>query len=183
MICRLLPCCALLAMIGVPLVYAQSTTVDPIGNGQSQQNTLGCTDEMLASGVDCSQGQGQNSQMSPFGGAAIPMGQTALPGPVRLGSVPPENSVTSDQPRLREQQQQLRQLPPELPTEFQKFVGETTGQFLMIYGEDLFQRVPSTFAPSDQIPVPPNSCDWPGLTTGCGSRHLGPDQFQRVPAC
>jgi protein involved in polysaccharide export with SLBB domain len=71
-----------------------------------------------------------------------------------MGPVPPEGTATSDQSRLRERQ--LQQFPPDIPTEFQKFVGETTGKFLKIYGEDLFRQVPSTFAPSDQVPVPPN---------------------------
>jgi protein involved in polysaccharide export with SLBB domain len=70
-----------------------------------------------------------------------------------MGTVPPEGMTASEQARLMERQQPL---PPDLPTEFQKFAGETTGQFLPIYGEDLFRRVPSTFAPSDQVPVPPN---------------------------
>jgi protein involved in polysaccharide export with SLBB domain len=73
-----------------------------------------------------------------------------------MGTVPPERTATSDLARLRDRQQQLQQLPPDLPTEFQKFVGETTGQYLQIYGENLFQGVPSTFAPSDQVPVPPD---------------------------
>jgi protein involved in polysaccharide export with SLBB domain len=72
-----------------------------------------------------------------------------------MGTVPPEGTATSDQARLRDRQQQLQQFPPDLPTEFQKFVGETTGQYLQVYGEDLFRRVPSTFAPSDQVPAPP----------------------------
>jgi protein involved in polysaccharide export with SLBB domain len=44
-------------------------------------------------------------------------------------------------------------LPPDLPTEFQKFVAATTGQFLPIYGVSLFHNVPSTFAPIDLAPV------------------------------
>jgi protein involved in polysaccharide export with SLBB domain len=46
-----------------------------------------------------------------------------------------------------------RILPPDQPTEFQKFVAATTGQVLPIYGANLFHNVPSTFSPSDQAPV------------------------------
>jgi protein involved in polysaccharide export with SLBB domain len=148
MLNRLLPCCALLAMISVPFAYSQNTNPSTTGDGQSQQNTTGCTDETLAAGADCSQNQQQNPQVNPYG-------ETGVPTPGRMGTVQPEGAATSDQARLREQQRQLQQLPPDLPTEFQKFVGETTGQFLKIYGEDLFRQVPSTFAPSDQVPVPP----------------------------
>jgi len=43
--------------------------------------------------------------------------------------------------------------PPEPPSEFQKFLFQATGQWLRVYGDDLFQGVPSTFAPADQVPV------------------------------
>jgi protein involved in polysaccharide export with SLBB domain len=45
-------------------------------------------------------------------------------------------------------------LPPEPLTEFQKFAASTTGVVLPIFGADLFQVVPSTFAPIDNAPVP-----------------------------
>jgi protein involved in polysaccharide export with SLBB domain len=53
--------------------------------------------------------------------------------------------------------------PPLEPlTEFQKFVLSTTGQILPIYGADLFNNVPSTFAPLDMTPVPPDYVIGPG---------------------
>jgi len=42
---------------------------------------------------------------------------------------------------------------PEALTEFQRFVAATTGQYLTVYGANLFRNVPSTFAPSDMVPV------------------------------
>ncbi|MGH9559861.1 MAG: polysaccharide biosynthesis/export family protein, partial [Terracidiphilus sp.] len=60
----------------------------------------------------------------------------------------------------------LRQIeqstPPEPLTEFQKFVASSTGIVLPIFGADLFKRVPSTFAPVDMAPVPPNYVVGPG---------------------
>ena len=53
-------------------------------------------------------------------------------------------------------------LPPEPLTEFQKFVASTTGQILPIFGANLFRRVPSTFAPLDNAPVPPDYIIGPG---------------------
>src|SRR5439155_2559625 len=47
-------------------------------------------------------------------------------------------------------------LPPEPLTEFQKFTAATTGMVLPIFGANLFQSVPSTFAPLDNAPVPPD---------------------------
>lgn len=39
------------------------------------------------------------------------------------------------------------------PTEFQKFVELSTGKSLPLYGAALFNRVPSTYAPVDRVPV------------------------------
>ena len=50
----------------------------------------------------------------------------------------------------------------EEPTEFQKFVYSSTGQRLPIYGRNLFENVPSTFAPVDRIPVPADYVVGPG---------------------
>ncbi len=50
----------------------------------------------------------------------------------------------------------------EPPTEFQRFVQSSTGHLLPIYGSSLFDRVPSTFAPIDRIPVPPDYAVGPG---------------------
>jgi protein involved in polysaccharide export with SLBB domain len=58
-------------------------------------------------------------------------------------------------------------LPPEPLTEFQKFVASTTGNVLPVYGASLFQNVPSTFAPLENSPVPPDYV-------------LGPDDELRI---
>jgi protein involved in polysaccharide export with SLBB domain len=47
-------------------------------------------------------------------------------------------------------------LPPEPLTEFQKFTASTTGVVLPVFGANLFQNVPSTFAPLENAPVPPD---------------------------
>lgn len=59
---------------------------------------------------------------------------------------------------------QLRpvKLPPEPLTEFQKFIASATGQVLPIFGANLFSTVPSTFAPLDMTPVPPDYVIGPG---------------------
>jgi len=54
------------------------------------------------------------------------------------------------------------ELPPEPLTEFQKFVASTTGTILPIFGADLFNHAPSTFAPVDMAPVPPDYVVGPG---------------------
>jgi polysaccharide export outer membrane protein len=48
------------------------------------------------------------------------------------------------------------------PNEFQKFVRNSLGRDLPIYGASLFDRVPSTFAPLDRAPVPADYVIGPG---------------------
>ncbi|MDT8068095.1 MAG: SLBB domain-containing protein [Terriglobia bacterium] len=51
---------------------------------------------------------------------------------------------------------------PETQTEFQKFVQESLGHELPVFGHELFVDVPSTFAPVDQIPVTADYVIGPG---------------------
>ncbi len=69
--------------------------------------------------------------------------------------------------RAQEAQQSLSlaeqsQAIPDQPTEFQQLVRETTGQLVPIFGASLFSRVPSTFAPVDDVPVTPDYVIGPG---------------------
>jgi protein involved in polysaccharide export with SLBB domain len=45
-------------------------------------------------------------------------------------------------------------LPPEPPTEFQRFVAVSTGRMLPIYGARLFATLPASFGPLEQGPAP-----------------------------
>src|SRR5215469_13495452 len=66
--------------------------------------------------------------------------------------------------------QQQRQLmlrpsptpPPEPDIEFQEFVGSALGSKLDIFGQNLFENVPSTFAPLDRVQVTPDYIVGPG---------------------
>ena len=53
-------------------------------------------------------------------------------------------------------------LPPDPPTDFQRLVRSSTGEDLPIFGRDLFQRAPSTFAPADQLPAASDYVIGPG---------------------
>jgi protein involved in polysaccharide export with SLBB domain len=66
-------------------------------------------------------------------------------------------------------------VPPEEPTEFQRFVQQSTGRLLPIFGHDLFRQPPSTFAPADRVPVTPEYTVGPGdqlLIRGWGQIDL-----------
>jgi protein involved in polysaccharide export with SLBB domain len=151
----------LLCVAACPILSSQTTTgTDAV---QLQQNpSSDCTDEMLAPGEDCSEAQQPNQQVPQQTGR--PYEETGLPIPASLGSTTPEspNPTLGQSPLSRNSLLRQQQFPPDLPTEFQKFVAETTGQFLPLYGEDLFRRVPSTFSPDDQAPVPAEYVIGPG---------------------
>ncbi|HTV09437.1 MAG TPA: SLBB domain-containing protein [Candidatus Aquilonibacter sp.] len=65
-----------------------------------------------------------------------------------------------EQQLLASQAQPL--LPPAPPSPFQQMVEATTGERLEIYGASLFQRVPTTFAPVQNVPVGPGYVLGPG---------------------
>ena len=52
--------------------------------------------------------------------------------------------------------------PPLKETEFQKFVAESIGKKLPLYGYDAFDAAPTTFAPVDHVPVTPDYVVGPG---------------------
>lgn len=77
--------------------------------------------------------------------------------------------TTGQEPEFRRNQEQTLcpgpscpQLAPERKTEFQKFVYTMTGEKLSIFGRNLFDRVPTTFAPVDHVPVPADYVIGPG---------------------
>jgi protein involved in polysaccharide export with SLBB domain len=111
---------------------------------QGQSNSLDCSDPTMAGSPQCAGGQGLGTSQFPSVGTATP----------QAGRVP----TYTDLQRLATQNQGpgMIPLPPEPLTEFQKFVASTTGQVLPIFGANLFQFVPSTFAPVDNAPVPPD---------------------------
>jgi hypothetical protein len=59
-------------------------------------------------------------------------------------------------------QRTLNQVPPAPPSEFQRMVATSTGKLLPIYGANLFRTIPSTFAPTDRVPVTPDYVIGPG---------------------
>lgn len=85
-------------------------------------------------------------------------------GPTMLRSAPqPAGADTAAGPsrgdsRQRTQPESLREdefraPAPAEPSEFQNFVAQSVGQVLPVFGQNLFLRPPSTFAPVDRIPV------------------------------
>lgn len=149
---RLLWLLAAASLLGLSHAGAQDYQT---GNPQSQI-TPDCADPLLANSSQCTaQNQGQIPLSPPN---PQQPGATNAQQPQYFDYRDTEN--LSRQPGTRPPAQEL--LPPEPLTEFQKFVASTTGQLLPIYGADLFRRVPSTFAPLDLVPVPPDYVIGPG---------------------
>jgi polysaccharide biosynthesis/export protein len=106
------------------LGFAQSTVLVPATDGPRQ----------TCAGAACSGVPGTGQLSSP-----------AAPGPAALPSALGPEPISSRVPTALE--------PPAPATEFQDFVTTSVGRKLPIYGYSLFDRVPSTFAPIDRVPV------------------------------
>src|ERR1035438_8141252 len=157
---RVLPATLLFCFATVSFAQQQSQG-NSTSEGTQNSNAWDCSDPLLASTPQCS---GQSSEDA----SGMLGSQMRLPSTGGLTNQPQVQPRTySDaesqtrQPSARNQIQ-TQTLPREPLTEFQKFSATTTGQVLPIFGANLFQNVPSTFAPLDMAPVPPNYVLGPG---------------------
>lgn len=148
-----------------PLAIAQSSPFGDYSSGQ-QSPSVDCTDPLLANSTQC-QAQSQNAnsaQQYPQQGSTPRINPAAGTQP---GMTPPQtfndlNNQNSNQLSRYQNAPSEKPLPPQPLTEFQKFVAGTTGEVLPVFGANLFQNAPSTFAPLDQTPVPPDYIIGPG---------------------
>jgi protein involved in polysaccharide export with SLBB domain len=152
---------------------ALSQEIPPITT-QNQNSTVDCNDPIEAASAQCLMPQQQVQGITPVTpGTTSPlpgMGTLSgsnLQGLQNLQNPASQSTVYTDNELIARQFAERggrpsRPLPPEPLTEFQKFVASTTGEVLPIYGADLFRQVPSTFAPLDLAPVPPDYTIGPG---------------------
>ncbi|MGA3261003.1 MAG: SLBB domain-containing protein [Bryobacteraceae bacterium] len=75
---------------------------------------------------------------------------------IRTGSAGPVEAAGAEAAAL------LPPEPPAPPTDFQRFVASSIGEILPIFGASLFERVPTTFAPLDRVPVTADYVVGPG---------------------
>jgi protein involved in polysaccharide export with SLBB domain len=142
-------------------IFAQQQPQGGYPDGGQNSNTWDCSDPLLAGTAQCAD---QNSQ-EPNSLSGAPLRTPSSPNYSNLpqGLSRSYSDVESQTNRPSNRNQTLQQrLPREPLTEFQKFSASTTGQILPIFGASLFQNVPSTFAPLDMAPVPPNYIIGPG---------------------
>ncbi len=83
----------------------------------------------------------------------------APPDAVATPPAVPQKPAVTTQPGLAPQPQ----VPTEFQrTEFQEFVAQSVGRYLPLFGFNLFEGVPTTFAPVDSVPVTPDYVVGPG---------------------
>lgn len=160
---RVRPCIAKLLAVGLwGLAWAASA---------QQQNPIDCSSARSYDDPRC-----QAPMRSPgqVGGEDLSLPRIPI---IRDQGLPPSQTDRLERGRQNEQYfPGFRQpLAPEEPTEFQKFVEQSSGRLLPVFGEKLFQEVPSTFAPADRVPVTPEYTLGPGdqlLIRGWGQIDL-----------
>ncbi len=93
--------------------------------------------------------------------------QPGVAPPTAIAAPPtvPQKPAVATQPGVTPPlQQQFVLVQPDAAqrTEFQEFVAQSVGRYLPIFGANLFEGVPTTFAPVDAIPVTPDYVVGPG---------------------
>jgi protein involved in polysaccharide export with SLBB domain len=135
-------------IIAVSVVSAGQTTTNPLqlpSTPQSQESQLPLSPSAVA---------GQ-----------LPIQLPARSDPTVITNVSQGQDLADSQRELQQRQPIMRPLPtptPEPDIEFQEFVGSALGTRLLIFGQNLFDNVPSTFAPLDRVQVPPDYMVGPG---------------------
>jgi protein involved in polysaccharide export with SLBB domain len=148
------------------LATAQTSPSDPYSTG-TDSTQVDCSDPLMANSSSCtSNGQLNQTNPNPTGTQLQNYGQPGAAGALgaqQTQAARPQNYTdTGELTNPNARGLNLQRLPAEPLTEFQKFVAGTTGQMLPIFGANLFQNAPSTFAPVDQTPVPPDYVIGPG---------------------
>jgi len=104
--------------------------------------------------------QNQQNQPAPTRGTTFP---PIIERPkVNITNRPGEETQLTTQPQTAVQGVTPELLPVEPDIEFQQFVASSLGYRLPIFGQNLFENVPSTFAPLDYVPVTPDYLIGPG---------------------
>jgi protein involved in polysaccharide export with SLBB domain len=146
---------ALLPLIGLPASFSQNSTPNGYpSDGQSPYSSSDCTDPADIANGSCAQSQQGNQQ--PNEQQQLRGQPTGTQGPQTLGFPGQESAGQGNLLGQQAYRNRLaQQLPPDQPTEFQRFVAATTGQMLPVYGANLFRNVPTTFSPNDLAPATP----------------------------
>ena len=129
------------------------------------QVSLDCSDPFLSRTSACQQSSGSSGAAganASTSGGQTERQTTSIPLPDVSSTVQRQNGNAQvyidaagnrwDRTTADNDRNQLA-LPPDPITDLQKLTRSATGESLSVFGRDLFQRAPSTFAPADQIPA------------------------------
>jgi protein involved in polysaccharide export with SLBB domain len=147
------------------ILGAQQQSQSGVQPGADNSNTWDCSDPLLATSSQCAGQNLDESNPYPLAGSQIRTSPlTSVSGVQQTAPGQTYSDLESQSRQASTRNRTLARLAslPEPLTEFQKFVASTTGQILPIFGASLFQNVPSTFAPLDNAPVPPDYVIGPG---------------------
>ena len=156
-----LRCLTLLAIFALLPLTAQAQLGLDLLQQQRNQGSLGSQQQGISQGQGGALGQGGSITPSLPGGGGLTSPSIMNGGLQRqLRGGRPGDPLFAD-PRNQPQKQEAL-LPPPEKTEFQDFVAQSTGRDLHIFGSDLFQNAPSTFAALDNVPVTSDYVIGPG---------------------
>ncbi len=169
--------CSAVALVMVAAICSSAALGAQQGSaGQLSNQPLPQDFECAAEPALCATNPSQSNMQSPYGmqnpyGTQSPYGMPGstngmpdLNGWQGYTGLPGQPAPINDPWMWRAtiQQQVPVQRKPDPPTEFQNFVAAATGKMLPIFGSSLFVDVPTTFAPLDRGPVPPDYVLGPG---------------------
>jgi polysaccharide biosynthesis/export protein len=136
-------------LAGAGISYAQQgLQMQDLGSTPSTTRGQQC-DDRFSPCMDQSQGFQSNYPAYNYNPRPYDDG---ISNPYYFGTGQPLNMNAPDSERTFSNDQN-RSLPPEPPTEFQRFVSADIGKMLPLYGSQFFTSAPATFAPLDKVPV------------------------------
>lgn len=147
-----------------PQVPSEGGNALPAGGGSLGSSSVDCSDPLMATTAQCfGLMQGQTNPLALSQATSLLPGQSGLTAANSQRNYSDLEQLNSQETSAQSAAQKSEAAAPRQPlTEFQKFVAETTGQILPIFGANLFRRVPTTFAPLENTPVPPDYVIGPG---------------------
>jgi protein involved in polysaccharide export with SLBB domain len=152
---------ALLAALGVVSLFSPRAQAQLEEMGIQNTNNAAVMQQQKVAESQSQSGQCTDPDPANCGGAA---GAGGLGG----GSTASDGNFQFQQPQqynsgaMNERAQPQYSFRPQAPTEFQRYVADATGIFLPLFGAELFQGVPSTFAPLTNVPVTADYVIGPG---------------------
>lgn len=136
--------------LGLALAVLLSLSAFAAGQDPAAQGGL-----VMHDGAPLGVNQGEEQSSAPPAVPSLERGQSS--------ATVNENATERQQNGKPKQQAPLSPKPkPVQLSEFQKLVGASLGKVLPIYGQALFEEVPTTFAPADRVPVSADYVVGPG---------------------